>query len=232
MRAIVPELPFMYGMVAVLVGPAPWVMIMVVVKLLGLLKLLSFALLVHTEVYYKLAKTINNYRSIEGFNFIQSSLTLNVGLEAFITFRRHSTHVSICQVKSMYNLLLLSGDISSNPGPNRKFPCGVCEKPVKRNQRGVCCDQCNTWIHTRCCSMSSGTYEELANTSCIWICPTCELLSFSGSILHSDVDLNTRNSFSPLEEENSLPLNFDVSASPLQSMPRQRCSSSSKKPAK
>jgi TnpA family transposase len=29
---------------------------------------------------------------------------------------------------------LLSGDISTNPGPV-KYPCGKCSKPVKRNQR-------------------------------------------------------------------------------------------------
>ena len=94
----------------------------------------------------------------------------------------------------------------------------------------MCCDQCDTWIHTRCCSVNSETYEELANTSCIWICPACELLNFSGSILHSDVDFSTRNSFSPLETENSLP--FDISVSPLPSTPGQRCSSPIKKPAK
>ena len=31
-------------------------------------------------------------------------------------------------------LLLASGDIESNPGPVQ-YPCTVCEKPVKRNQR-------------------------------------------------------------------------------------------------
>jgi hypothetical protein len=33
---------------------------------------------------------------------------------------------------------LLSGDISTNPGPV-KYPCGKCSKPVKRNQRGIYC---------------------------------------------------------------------------------------------
>ena len=36
-------------------------------------------------------------------------------------------------------LLLLSGDIEINPGPVR-YPCTVCAKPVRVNQRGVMCD--------------------------------------------------------------------------------------------
>ena len=34
-------------------------------------------------------------------------------------------------------LLLASGDIESNPGPVYQYPCTVCLKPVKQNQRGI-----------------------------------------------------------------------------------------------
>ena len=46
-------------------------------------------------------------------------------------------------------LLLASGDIESNPGPVQ-YPCTVCEKPVKRNKRGILCDGCSQWTHARC----------------------------------------------------------------------------------
>ena len=39
-------------------------------------------------------------------------------------------------------LLLASGDIETNPGPVQ-YPCTVCEKPVKRNQCGIMCDDCS-----------------------------------------------------------------------------------------
>jgi Zn finger protein HypA/HybF involved in hydrogenase expression len=42
---------------------------------------------------------------------------------------------------SIIRILLLSGDISTNPGPI-KYPCGKCSKPVKRNQRGIYCEDC------------------------------------------------------------------------------------------
>ena len=45
-------------------------------------------------------------------------------------------------IPSYYWLLMLSGDIELNPGPV-KFPCTICKNPVKKNQRGLCCDVCN-----------------------------------------------------------------------------------------
>ena len=49
--------------------------------------------------------------------------------------------------------LLLAGDIHPNPGPGRtnwKYPYNVCEKPVKRNQDGLQCDECDLWTHLKC----------------------------------------------------------------------------------
>ena len=45
---------------------------------------------------------------------------------------------------SIIIILLLSGDISTNPGPVI-YPCGKCSKPVKRNQRGIYCEDCIYW---------------------------------------------------------------------------------------
>ena len=41
-------------------------------------------------------------------------------------------------------LLLLSGDIALNPGPNSNHPCSKCEKSVRG---GVFIKICNMWIH-------------------------------------------------------------------------------------
>ena len=46
-------------------------------------------------------------------------------------------------------LLLLAGDVELNPGPVR-FPCTVCQKPVKCNQRGIQCSICDNWTHAKC----------------------------------------------------------------------------------
>ena len=192
------------------------------------LKLLLLALLFYSKLYFRPTETYNNSQSIEGFNFIQTSTNFQVGLEAFITSHRRSTRVTILnllhQANSIYSLLLLSGDISTNPGPTWKFPCGLCAKPVKNNQKGICCDKCNSWIHLHCCTLSVSTYEDMANSSCIWICPTCESSNFSSSILHSDVDLSLRNPFSPLGEDITTEV-FDISTPLLQSSPKHQRSS-------
>ncbi len=53
-------------------------------------------------------------------------------------------------------IILLSGDIELNPGP-----CGSCSNPVKSNQKGVCCDVCNKWFHTRCLGIPDTEYQQL-----------------------------------------------------------------------
>ena len=56
----------------------------------------------------------------------------------------------ICKIFPLLSLLLLSGNVETNPGPQVKFSCGCCARPVICNQRGVQCDLCNIWFHTRC----------------------------------------------------------------------------------
>ena len=51
--------------------------------------------------------------------------------------------------ETVYFLLLLCGNVSTNPGPVQ-YPCTVCSQCVKSNQRGVLCDSCGKWSHTRC----------------------------------------------------------------------------------
>ena len=44
-------------------------------------------------------------------------------------------------------LLLLSGDISQNLGP--EFSCGGCHRPVVSRYRVLCCHICKIWTHTK-----------------------------------------------------------------------------------
>ena len=46
----------------------------------------------------------------------------------------------------LYCLLLLCGDVQTNPGPS-KCQCGLCNKTVRSNQRGIECEECLTWNH-------------------------------------------------------------------------------------
>ena len=134
---------------------------------------------------------------------------------------RASTEVSV--------LLLLAGDIESNPGPRRpKFPCGICSRAVKDVDPAVCCDQCNLWIHNKCCGLSPHIYEIMKSSSGVWICPSCGLPSFASSLFESSASVSTSNSFvllSHTDDNQELPVN---SSTPIKRTPSKKSSQQSK----
>ena len=83
-------------------------------------------------------------------------------------------------------LLLMSGDVSINPGPTRyrnyKHPCITCQKPVKNNQAGL---QCDAWSHLRCLPdairITKDDYNRLSRTDENWYCYQCQLPTFTDS---------------------------------------------------
>ena len=87
-------------------------------------------------------------------------------------------------------LLLLSGDVSLNPGPRScKFPCGTCGKPVRGNQAGIQCDSCDRWLHCKCINMSVREYKLLGSDhSEPWFCTTCVLPQFTDSFFNTSSD--------------------------------------------
>ncbi|KAL8593065.1 hypothetical protein ACOMHN_017991 [Nucella lapillus] len=82
-------------------------------------------------------------------------------------------------------IMLLSQDIEVNPGPRAvKYPCGECYKAVKQKDKGVACDNCETWYHTQCMKMSDTIYYSItSNTS--WVCYQCGMPNFSSTLFTS-----------------------------------------------
>ena len=72
-------------------------------------------------------------------------------------------------------LILLCGDVALNPGPNYKYPCGICSKPVKCNQKGISCETCDTWYHAKCSNIPDTEYLALSNNPDPWCCNDCIL---------------------------------------------------------
>ena len=66
-----------------------------------------------------------------------------------------------------------------------KYPCSVCCKPVKCNQKGLFCDMCNRWCPSACSYVSDSQYARLSalGPETPWFCHTCTLqqLPFSNS---------------------------------------------------
>ena len=97
-----------------------------------------------------------------------------------------------------YVLLALAGDTSPNPGP---ATCGNCNKQVRWNSKGVCCDHCDKWYHTRCISMSDDSYLALTPET-YFECPKCGQSSHASSFysdasfIEESVDSSTFSSSS------------------------------------
>lgn len=124
----------------------------------------------------------------------------------------------------MFNMLLLCGDIMENPGPTStiakkppwKFPYGVCKKPIKINQKGICCDSCDRWFHTRCCGVGDHMFNILLFSSCTWICCDCGFPNFSASFFDSSAEnVESENSFAVLNttSESNISKNSDCETS-------------------
>ena len=95
---------------------------------------------------------------------------------------------------SLLMLLMTAWDVSTNPGPNWKYTCGHGTKPVRKNQRGIACDSCDTWYHTDCIGMDLPTYRNIVNLD--WYCNFCMLPPFSDSFFNVTNDSNDSLNFS------------------------------------
>ena len=89
-------------------------------------------------------------------------------------------------------LILVAGDIQLNPGPKQvkvRFPCGVCDKPVRNNQAALCFDDCNTWSHRKCLDIPLSTYRQLGRSDDEWFCPPCSMPQITDSFFNDSTSL-------------------------------------------
>ena len=67
-------------------------------------------------------------------------------------------------------VVLLSYDV---PGPVH-YPCSMCYRPVRVNQRALQCDECACWCHCACCGVDICAYTKFQNTKVFsWTCSGC-----------------------------------------------------------
>lgn len=76
------------------------------------------------------------------------------------------------------NRLIISGDISENPGPDK---CSVCTNTVAKNHCAISCDSCARWCHIKKLQLADDF---------TWFCPAC-LSQPSLTSSHSSLLLNT-----------------------------------------
>lgn len=75
-------------------------------------------------------------------------------------------------------ILLLSGDVSLNPGPRRVdlslSKCEACKTLVRKNRRQVNCSDCEDTYHATCANISSKEYNNVVKHKLKWYCPACK----------------------------------------------------------
>ena len=75
----------------------------------------------------------------------------------------------------LFSLIIISGDISLNPGPRARHYCGMYKKTVKDSHAAVQCDCCDKWIHADCVGPSEEEYEQLGQSEQEWFCNSCKI---------------------------------------------------------
>ena len=75
-----------------------------------------------------------------------------------------------------------------------KFPCRKCTKSCKNNQNSIFCNICNSWIHTKCTSLTLAQFNDLAKEgeNVPYFCMECikENIPFQCLDSLSQIDIN------------------------------------------
>ena len=136
-------------------------------------------------------------------------------------FGRRIVYCNNSTATTQFELLKLSGDISSNPGPEKgdasnhlRSICGGCSKTLRRNQDGVRCGGlCGKTFHVKC---SGESFKEI-HTRVVqaWYCTKCSLPPLSDSFFN---DSDTKGDTDQVqvkggtEAENEIWADFDQKA--------------------
>ena len=90
------------------------------------------------------------------------------------------------------SLLILSGDISLNPGPLR-YPCEICGQAVGKTRRAIMCKECSVWFYQACSYIKDFNFKTLEkHPSYVRSCCNCGLKSFSSSMFSSGIVTSNR----------------------------------------
>ena len=148
------------------------------------------------------------------------------------SFGLHQSKHPMKLVLSWFALLVMmqAGDLHPNPGPYKpKFPCALCDKAAKWNQRAVSCDECHGWFLVDCMNMSTAVYNVLAESSQIeWICCQCGVPNFSSSLFSNSIELsNSFDCLSNISDSNASGINITTSSSSGLELPSSPLASSS-----
>ena len=95
------------------------------------------------------------------------------------------------ELEMLWYVVLHSGNIPTNPGPQTRYPCSICYQPVRCNQKAPLCDLCELWSHCKCSGADNQVYSYYQYMEYLsWNCPRCmaKSLPFNGCLFLSSED--------------------------------------------
>jgi len=69
--------------------------------------------------------------------------------------------------------------------------CGSCKKAVGKNDKGIMCELCSVWFHSKCQDMVDETYKILSQDRIHFYCETCDKVV--GGVVKTLADLQQRH---------------------------------------
>ena len=114
-------------------------------------------------------------RSNETSSFENSHFTDTRSLECFDTFSSLFVDSKGKPIRvNFLILLILSGDIETNPGPSNKPQCECCFRTIAINHRFVSCVECESRSHIKCAGVSPNQYNRMqADRTITFYCQPC-----------------------------------------------------------
>ena len=94
---------------------------------------------------------------------------------------------------------------------NLKYPCKKCQKSVCKNQKGLCCNECNIWVHLKCTILNNLQYDYLENNEDIpFYCFICKPNWVCNMVPENNLDSNNLTS----QSEDNPPSDIDSEPNP------------------
>ena len=141
----------------------------------------------HFEVARRVAKVdINSVR-------LSPRVSTTLPKKKFVTPRfKLQSGIRLLHATLAASLLVLSNDVSLNPGPTAaetaepvsqkgKLKCASCNRTTRRNQAAILCGSCTLCFHAKCLGLSRNDINRLKTSTEQWICLACSLPTFNDS---------------------------------------------------
>ena len=56
---------------------------------------------------------------------------------------------------------------------SKSYTCTVCNNLCLDNQECICCDNCDSWLHSHCTNLNTAQFNRLANSDLPFYCKHC-----------------------------------------------------------